>query len=137
LCTNLYRPVGPATKIGPKFLFNATTSFPFGHTLLLGLIRSFAPVALAHVPGEESKAKRNYVTNTTTNKALTLVAAVLFSISAGPGSDQPTQKVSGGHALIPVIRLGDRLFGSTVDAVDLGRFGLDDRFEFGPPILVD
>lgn len=38
-------------------------------------------------------------------------------------------KMPGGNALIPVIRPGDSLFGSTVSAVDLGRFALNDRFE--------
>ena len=38
-------------------------------------------------------------------------------------------EVSGGESLIPVIRPGDRLFGSTVDHVDLGRFALNDRFQ--------
>jgi hypothetical protein len=38
-------------------------------------------------------------------------------------------EVSGGHSLIPVIRPGDKLFGSTVSTVDLGRFALNDRFE--------
>ena len=38
-------------------------------------------------------------------------------------------EVSGGQRLIPVIRPGDRLFGSTVSSVDLGRFALNDRFE--------
>lgn len=38
-------------------------------------------------------------------------------------------EVSGGHSLIPVIRPGDPLFGSTVSTVDLGRFALNDRFE--------
>lgn len=38
-------------------------------------------------------------------------------------------EVSGGTRLIPVIRPGDALFGSTVSAVDLGRFALNDRIE--------
>ena len=37
--------------------------------------------------------------------------------------------VSGGESLIPVIRPGDALFGSTVTRVDLGRFALNDRFQ--------
>lgn len=35
----------------------------------------------------------------------------------------------GGESLIPVIRPGDLLFGSTVTRVDLGRFALNDRFK--------
>jgi hypothetical protein len=38
-------------------------------------------------------------------------------------------EVSGGQNLIPVIKPGDPLFGSTVRSVDLGRFALNDRFE--------
>jgi hypothetical protein len=38
-------------------------------------------------------------------------------------------EVSGGQSLIPVILPGDKLFGSTVVSVDLGRFALNDRFE--------
>lgn len=38
-------------------------------------------------------------------------------------------EVSGGQKLIPVIRPGDPLFGSTVVSVDLGRFALNDRME--------
>ena len=37
--------------------------------------------------------------------------------------------VSGGESLIPVIRPGDPLFGSTVTQVNLGRFALNDRFQ--------
>ncbi|MGY6277897.1 DUF7453 family protein [Methylomonas sp. MgM2] len=38
-------------------------------------------------------------------------------------------KMPEGNALIPIIQPGDSLFGSTVIAVDLGRFALNDRFE--------
>jgi hypothetical protein len=38
-------------------------------------------------------------------------------------------EVSGGHTLIAVIRPGDKLFGSTVTSVDMGRFALNDRME--------
>lgn len=38
-------------------------------------------------------------------------------------------EMSGGHNLIPVVRPGDKLFGSTVASVDLGRFALNDRME--------
>jgi len=38
-------------------------------------------------------------------------------------------EVSGGHSLIPVIKPGDNLFGSTVVGVDLGRFALNDGFQ--------
>ena len=37
--------------------------------------------------------------------------------------------LSGGESLIPVIRPGDPLFGSTVTQVNLGRFALNDRFQ--------
>src|SRR5205085_416290 len=50
--------------------------------------------------------------------------------SVGPGD--PTGiflEVSGGQKLIPVIRPGDKLFGSTAISVDLGRFALNDRTE--------
>uniref|UniRef100_Q022K5 Uncharacterized protein n=1 Tax=Solibacter usitatus (strain Ellin6076) TaxID=234267 RepID=Q022K5_SOLUE len=57
------------------------------------------------------------------------VAFYAFPIS---GTSDPTGiflEVSGGHSLIPVIKPGDSLFGSTVNSVDLGRFALNDRFE--------
>ena len=38
-------------------------------------------------------------------------------------------EASGGQSLIPVIRPGDKLFGSIVVKVDLGRFALNDRFQ--------
>jgi len=59
--------------------------------------------------------------------------AVAFSaIPTFAGDKSPTGiflEVSGGQSLIPVVRPGDKLFGSTVDHVDLGRFALNDRFE--------
>jgi len=58
--------------------------------------------------------------------------AVAFFAIPGPGTNDPTGiflEVSGGQSLIPVIRPGDKLFGSTVNTVDLGRFALNDRFE--------
>jgi hypothetical protein len=57
------------------------------------------------------------------------VAFYAFPIS---GTTDPTGiflEVSGGRSLIPVIKPGDALFGSTVQSVDLGRFALNDRFE--------
>ncbi len=59
--------------------------------------------------------------------------AVAFSaILSFAGDTSPTGiflEVSGGQSLIPVVRPGDKLFGSTVDHVDLGRFALNDRFQ--------
>ena len=58
--------------------------------------------------------------------------AVAFFATARPGGNSSTGiflEVSGAQSLIPVIRPGDRLFGSTVDHVDLGRFALNDRFQ--------
>ncbi|WKJ90067.1 hypothetical protein QZJ86_18970 [Methylomonas montana] len=58
--------------------------------------------------------------------------AVAFYAFPNLDPNEPTGiflEVSGGNALIPVIRPGDALFGSTVSAVDLGRFALNDRFE--------
>jgi hypothetical protein len=59
--------------------------------------------------------------------------AVAFSaISVSFGATSPTGiflEVSGGQSLIPVVRPGDKLFGSTVDHVNLGRFALNDRFQ--------
>ena len=59
--------------------------------------------------------------------------AVAFSaIPSFFGDTSPTGiflEVSGGQSLIPVVRPGDKLFGSTVDHVDLGRFALNDRFQ--------
>ncbi|MDD1621870.1 MAG: hypothetical protein LUQ11_10360 [Methylococcaceae bacterium] len=58
--------------------------------------------------------------------------AVAFYAFPNFDPNEPTGiflEVSGGNALIPVIRPGDALFGSTVSAVDLGRFALNDRFE--------
>ena len=37
--------------------------------------------------------------------------------------------ISGGESLIPLIRPGDQLFGSSVTRVDLGRFALNDRLQ--------
>lgn len=58
--------------------------------------------------------------------------AVAFYAFPNTGTTDPTGiflEVSGGHSLIPVIKPGDSLFGSTVKSVDLGRFALNDRFE--------
>jgi hypothetical protein len=59
--------------------------------------------------------------------------AVAFSaIPVFAGDGGPTGiflEVSGGASLIPVVRPGDKLFGSIVDHVDLGRFALNDRFQ--------
>lgn len=58
--------------------------------------------------------------------------AVAFYAFPNLDPNEPTGiflEVSGGNAVIPVIRPGDALFGSTVSAVDLGRFALNDRFE--------
>ena len=59
--------------------------------------------------------------------------AVAFSaIPSFAGDTSPTGiflEVSGGQLLIPVVRPGDKLFGSTVDHVDMGRFALNDRFQ--------
>jgi hypothetical protein len=59
--------------------------------------------------------------------------AIAFSaIPSFLGDTSPTGiflEVSGGQSLIPVVRPGDKLFGSTVDHVDLGRFALNDRFQ--------
>jgi hypothetical protein len=58
--------------------------------------------------------------------------AVAFYAFPFSGTTDPTGiflEVSGKHSLIPVIKPGDRLFGSTVRSVDLGRFALNDRFE--------
>lgn len=59
--------------------------------------------------------------------------AVAFSaIQTVAGGTSPTGiflEVSGGASLIPVVRPGDKLFGSIVDHVDLGRFALNDRFQ--------
>jgi hypothetical protein len=59
--------------------------------------------------------------------------AIAFSASLNPsGANGPSGiylEVSGGHSLIPVIGPGDKLFGSTVTKVDLGRFALNDRFQ--------
>ena len=60
------------------------------------------------------------------------LGAVAFFAIANPDPNAPTGiflEASGGHSLIPVIRPGDKLFGSTVSTVDMGRFALNDRFE--------
>jgi hypothetical protein len=59
-------------------------------------------------------------------------AVAFAAIPLFPGGTDPSGiflEVSGGESLIPVIRPGDKLFGSTVDHVDLGRFALNDRFQ--------
>jgi hypothetical protein len=58
--------------------------------------------------------------------------AVAFSAIPLVATNVPTGiflEVSGGQSLVPVIRPGDKLFGSIVDHVDLGRFALNDRFQ--------
>ena len=59
--------------------------------------------------------------------------AVAFSaIEPFPGAGGPTGiflETSGGKSLIPVVRPGDKMFGSRVDHVNLGRFALNDRFQ--------
>lgn len=59
--------------------------------------------------------------------------AVAFSaiplFAGDPGPTGIFLNVSRGQSLIPVIKPGDRLFGSIVDHVDLGRFALNDRFQ--------
>ena len=58
--------------------------------------------------------------------------AVAFAAIPLFGASDPTGiflEVSGGQSLIPVVRPGDKLFGSTVDHVSLGRFALNDRFQ--------
>ena len=59
-------------------------------------------------------------------------AVAFAAIPVTFGAASPTGiflEVSGGESLIPVVRPGDKLFGSTVDHVDLGRFALNDRFQ--------
>jgi len=58
--------------------------------------------------------------------------AVAFFASPNPVTNNPGGiflEVSGGHSLVPVILPGDKLFGSTAVAVDLGRFALNERFQ--------
>jgi hypothetical protein len=57
------------------------------------------------------------------------VAFFGFSVFDSTAPTGIFMEASGGQSLIPVIRPGDTLFGSTVTAVDLGRFALNDRFE--------
>lgn len=59
-------------------------------------------------------------------------AVAFAAIPLFPGGTDPSDiflEVSGGESLIPVIKPGDKLFGSTVDHVDLGRFALNDRLQ--------
>jgi hypothetical protein len=59
-------------------------------------------------------------------------AVAFFALPVVSGTGSPTGiylEVSGGQSLIPVIKPGDKLFGSTVNRVDLGRFALNDRFQ--------
>jgi hypothetical protein len=59
-------------------------------------------------------------------------AVAFFAIPPFNGVSGPTGiflEVSGGQSLIAVIKPGDKLFGSTVDRVELGRFALNDRFQ--------
>jgi hypothetical protein len=58
--------------------------------------------------------------------------AVAFAAASFSNPNAPTGiflHLSGGQSLIPVIRPGDKLFGSIVQSVDLGRFALNERFE--------
>jgi hypothetical protein len=58
--------------------------------------------------------------------------AVAFAAFPFPNPNAPAgifMEVSGGQSIIPVIRPGDTLFGSTVTSVDLGRFALNEGFE--------
>jgi hypothetical protein len=59
-------------------------------------------------------------------------AVAFYAMPTNPGDGGVTGiflEVSGGHSLIPIIKPGDSLFGSTVVGVDLGRFALNDRFQ--------
>jgi len=59
--------------------------------------------------------------------------AVAFSaiqvVAGGTSPEGIFLEVSGGRSLIPVVRPGDKLFGSTVVHANLGRFALNDRFQ--------
>jgi hypothetical protein len=69
----------------------------------------------------------------TEHPSINNLGAVAFSaIQIFSGTDAPAGiflEVSGDQALIPVVRPGDALFGSTVDHVNLGRFALNDRLQ--------
>jgi len=59
-------------------------------------------------------------------------AVAFYAMPTNPGDGGVTGiflEVSRGHSLIPVIKPGDNLFGSTVVGVDLGRFALNDGFQ--------
>ena len=68
----------------------------------------------------------------TDHPSLNNSGAIAFAAIPLTSSADPTGiflSVPGGESLIPVIRPGDPLFGSTVTRVDLGRFALNDRFQ--------
>jgi hypothetical protein len=59
-------------------------------------------------------------------------AIAFFAFSGDPATDMPAGiylEVSRGHSVLPVIRPGDTLFGSTVVDVRLGRFALNEGFQ--------
>lgn len=55
--------------------------------------------------------------------------AVAFFAVKSSGVEGIYMEVTGGASPVPVIQTGDNLFGSTVTSVDLGRFGLNVRYE--------
>ncbi len=72
------------------------------------------------------------INNFTEHPSINNHGDVAFFVLAFPDAAAPAGiflSGSGQKSLIPVIRPGDKLFGSTVSSVDLGRFGLNDRFE--------
>lgn len=59
-------------------------------------------------------------------------AVAFYILSDFSGATDPVGiylEVSGGHSLIPIVKPGDQLFGSSVAKVTLGRFALNDRFQ--------
>jgi hypothetical protein len=58
--------------------------------------------------------------------AIAFAAIMLTSVTDPTGI---FLEISGGESLIPLIRPGDQLFGSSVTHVDLGRFALNDRLQ--------
>ncbi|HEY7403763.1 MAG TPA: choice-of-anchor tandem repeat NxxGxxAF-containing protein [Candidatus Angelobacter sp.] len=54
--------------------------------------------------------------------------AVAFSALEANGAQDIFVELTGGASLVPVLRTGDPLFGSTVTAVSVGRFAFNDHF---------
>ena len=118
------------TGFGDPVINDAGTVADVAFVLPLGAPEIFTANARAFTPRNDPA---NPAFASTEHPSVNNQNAVAFSaISVAFGAVSPTGiflEVSGGKSLITVLTPGDKLFGSTVDHVDLGRFALNDRFQ--------